>query len=94
MAASHQKQGWEVFTDYIIDVINQHTEHTVFILWGAYAQRKGQRIDTSKHLVLKAAHPSPLSANRGGFFGSKVFSKTNQYLIQHGKAPIQWQLDE
>ncbi|XID75897.1 uracil-DNA glycosylase [Alkanindiges sp. WGS2144] len=93
-AASHQNQGWEKFTDCIIDVINEKTEHTVFILWGAYAQRKGQRIDSSKHLVLKAAHPSPLAANRGGFFGCKVFSKTNQYLIQHGKAPIQWQLDE
>lgn len=94
LAASHQKKGWEEFTDSIIDIINSSTEHTVFILWGAYAQRKGQRIDTNKHLVLKAAHPSPLSANRGGFFGCKVFSKTNEYLIQHGKAPIQWQLDE
>jgi uracil-DNA glycosylase len=93
-AASHQNKGWEEFTDRVIDVINQNTEHTVFILWGAYAQRKGQRIDNSKHLVLKAAHPSPLAANRGGFFGCKVFSKTNNYLIQHGKAPIQWQLDE
>ncbi len=94
LAASHQKKGWEVFTDHVIDVINSNTEHTVFILWGAYAQRKGQRIDTSKHLVLKAAHPSPLAANRGGFFGCNVFSKTNNYLIEHGKAPIQWQLDE
>lgn len=94
LAASHQKKGWEVFTDHVIDVINNNTEHTVFILWGAYAQRKGQRIDTSKHLVLKAAHPSPLAANRGGFFGCNVFSKTNNYLIEHGKAPIQWQLDE
>ncbi|RYY78246.1 MAG: uracil-DNA glycosylase [Moraxellaceae bacterium] len=93
-AASHQNKGWEDFTDHVIDVINQKTEHTVFILWGAYAQRKGKRIDSSKHLILKAAHPSPLSANRGGFFGCHVFSKTNQYLIQHGKAPIQWQLDE
>ncbi len=94
LAASHQKKGWEVFTDHVIDVINSNTEHTVFILWGAYAQRKGQRIDTSKHLVLKAAHPSPLAANRGGFFGCNVFSKTNNYLIEHGIAPIQWQLDE
>lgn len=90
---SHQNQGWEYFTDSVIDVINQHTEHTVFILWGAYAQRKGQRIDPHRHLVLKAAHPSPLSANRGGFFGCKVFSKANHYLQQHGKTPIQWQLD-
>lgn len=90
---SHQKQGWEEFTDAVIDVINEQRESVVFILWGAYAQRKGQRIDTQKHLVLKAAHPSPLSANRGGFFGCKVFSKTNQYLEQHGITPINWQLD-
>ncbi|KAA8735599.1 uracil-DNA glycosylase [Acinetobacter qingfengensis] len=91
--ASHQKQGWEEFTDAVIDVINEQRQSVVFILWGAYAQRKGQRIDTQKHLVLKAAHPSPLSANRGGFFGCKVFSKTNEYLIQHGIEPINWQLD-
>lgn len=90
---SHQKQGWEEFTDAVIDAINEHCHSVVFILWGAYAQRKGQRIDTKKHLVLKAAHPSPLAANRGGFFGCKVFSKTNQYLIQHGIEPINWQLD-
>lgn len=92
--ASHQNRGWEKFTDQIIDVINRQTEHTVFILWGSYAQRKGQRIDSNCHLILKAAHPSPLAANRGGFFGCKVFSKANDYLVQHGKAPIQWQLDE
>lgn len=92
--ASHQNKGWEYFTDKVIDVINQSTEHTVFILWGAYAQRKGQRIDSSRHLVLKAAHPSPLSANRGGFFGCKVFSKANEYLIEHAKAPIEWRLDD
>ena len=90
---SHQKRGWEEFTDHIIDVLNEQREHIVFILWGAYAQRKGQRIDQNKHLVLKAAHPSPLSANRGGFFGCKVFSKTNNYLKQHGIEPIDWQLD-
>ena len=90
---SHQKQGWEDFTDNVIDVLNEHRERIVFILWGAYAQRKGQRIDRNKHLVLSAAHPSPLSANRGGFFGCKVFSKTNQYLKQHGIEPIDWQLD-
>ena len=90
---SHQKQGWEDFTDTIIDVLNEQREHIVFILWGAYAQRKGQRIDREKHLVLTAAHPSPLSANRGGFFGCKVFSKTNYYLKQHGIEPINWQLD-
>ena len=90
---SHQKQGWEDFTDTIIDVLNEQREHIVFILWGAYAQRKGQRIDREKHLILTAAHPSPLSANRGGFFGCKVFSKTNYYLKQHGIEPINWQLD-
>jgi len=90
---SHQKRGWEEFTDHLIDVLNEQREHIVFILWGAYAQRKGQRIDQNKHLILKAAHPSPLSANRGGFFGCKVFSKTNNYLKQHGIEPIDWQLD-
>lgn len=90
---SHQKRGWEEFTDHVIDVLNEQREHIVFIIWGAYAQRKGQRIDQNKHLVLKAAHPSPLSANRGGFFGCKVFSKTNNYLKQHGIEPIDWQLD-
>ncbi|WP_297427685.1 uracil-DNA glycosylase [uncultured Acinetobacter sp.] len=90
---SHQKRGWEDFTDHVIDVLNQQREHIVFILWGAYAQRKGQRIDPNKHLVLKAAHPSPLAANRGGFFGCKAFSKTNNYLKQNGIEPINWQLD-
>ena len=90
---SHQKQGWEAFTDEVIDVLNEQREHLVFILWGAYAQRKGQRINRDRHLVLTAAHPSPLAANRGGFFGCKVFSKTNQYLKQHGIEPIDWQLD-
>lgn len=90
---SHQKHGWEEFTDHVIDVLNEQREHIVFILWGAYAQRKGQRINQDKHLVLKAAHPSPLAANRGGFFGCKVFSKSNNYLKQHGIEPIDWQLD-
>ena len=90
---SHHKQGWEEFTDAVIDVLNEQREYVVFILWGAYAQRKGQRINRNRHLVLTAAHPSPLSANRGGFFGCKVFSKTNQYLKQHGIEPIDWQLD-
>ena len=90
---SHQKRGWEDFTDAVIDVLNEQREHIVFILWGAYAQRKGQRIDQNKHLVLKAAHPSPLAANRGGFFGCEAFSKTNNYLKQNGIEPINWQLD-
>ena len=90
---SHQKRGWEDFTDHVIDVLDQQREHIVFILWGAYAQRKGQRIDPNKHLILKAAHPSPLAANRGGFFGCKVFSKSNNYLKQNGIEPIDWLLD-
>ena len=93
LPTSHQKRGWEDFTDHVIDVLNQQREHIVFILWGAYAQRKGQRIDPNKHLILKAAHPSPLAANRGGFFGCKVFSKSNNYLKQNGIEPIDWQLD-
>lgn len=93
LPASHQKQGWEDFTDYIIEVLSEKRDNIVFILWGAYAQRKGQRIDPQKHLVLKAAHPSPLAANRGGFFGCKVFSKSNNYLKQNGIEPINWQLD-
>ncbi|WP_410211470.1 uracil-DNA glycosylase [Aquirhabdus sp.] len=90
---SHQGRGWEEFTDHVIDVVNEQTNNTVFILWGAYAQKKGQFIDRNRHLVLTAVHPSPLAANRGGFFGLKPFSKTNQYLVQHGKSPINWQLN-
>ncbi len=89
---SHQGRGWEDFTDQVIDVVNEKTQNTVFILWGSYAQKKGKRIDSDRHLVLTAAHPSPLAANRGGFFGCRAFTKTNQYLIQHGKQPINWQL--
>ena len=91
-AGSHQGQGWEDFTDAVISAINARTDHTVFILWGAYAKKKGRYIDTDRHLVLTANHPSPLSANRGGFFGCQVFSKANDYLISFGKAPINWQL--
>lgn len=88
---AHQGMGWEIFTDRIIDIINEKLENIVFILWGAYAQKKGAKIDSSKHFILKAPHPSPLSAYRG-FFGSKPFSKTNNYLINNGKTPIKWQL--
>lgn len=91
-AASHKNQGWEVFTDAVIDAINEHTEHTVFVLWGSYAQRKGRFIDEDKHLILTAVHPSPLAANRGGFFGTQPFSKANMYLQQYGKKPVDWQL--
>lgn len=91
---SHQNAGWEQFTDTVINIINEQTEHTVFILWGSKAQKKGKYINTDKHLILTAVHPSPLAANRGGFFGSKPFSKTNDYLMQYGKTPIDWQLPQ
>ncbi len=93
-AGSHQKKGWEQFTDAVIEAVNQHTTNTVFILWGSKAKQKGKYIDTDKHLILTAVHPSPLSANRGGFFGTKPFSKTNDYLTMHGKTPIDWQLPQ
>lgn len=89
---SHKNAGWEQFTDAVINIINEQTEHTVFILWGSKAQKKGKYINTDKHLILTAVHPSPLAANRGGFFGSKPFSKTNDYLVQYGRTPIDWQL--
>ena len=88
-AGSHQKKGWEQFTDAIIKTISEKKTGVVFLLWGKYAQVKGAVIDESKHLVLKAAHPSPLSAHNG-FFGCKHFSKTNEYLQQHGKKNIEW----
>jgi len=88
-AGSHQQRGWEDFTDAVIHRIAEEKEHVVFILWGSYAQKKGEFIDPLRHRVLKSAHPSPLSAYRG-FFGSKPFSKTNQYLIQTGQTPISW----
>lgn len=91
-ANAHQNQGWETFTDSIIHRLNDQKSGLVFILWGAYAQKKGAFIDPSKHLVIKSPHPSPLSAHRG-FFGSRPFSKTNDYLIQHQKKPINWALD-
>ena len=88
-AASHQGKGWEIFTDSIISVLSEKRESCVFLLWGSYAQKKGSVIDTSKHLVLKAPHPSPLSAHRG-FFGCKHFSKCNEYLIETNQTPIDW----
>jgi uracil-DNA glycosylase len=86
---SHQKKGWEEFTDEVIRQVSAGRPHVVFILWGAYAQKKEELIDTRKHLVLKAAHPSPYSADRG-FFGSKPFSKANAWLAEHNEATIQW----
>lgn len=88
---SHQNRGWEIFTDKIIDTINRRLDSVVFLLWGAYAQRKGANINSKRHLILKAPHPSPLSAFRG-FFGSRPFSKVNSYLTAKGKEPIIWQL--
>jgi uracil-DNA glycosylase len=88
-AGAHQQQGWEIFTDAIIAALNEQHEHLVFILWGAYAQKKGRVIDRQRHLVLQSVHPSPLSAYRG-FFGSQPFSKTNHYLSAQGKSPIRW----
>ena len=88
-AGSHQGKGWEEFTDAAIHRLAEEREHMVFILWGSYAQKKGAFIDPKKHLVLQAPHPSPLSAHRG-FFGSKPFSKTNEYLKKHGQEPIHW----
>jgi uracil-DNA glycosylase len=89
-AGSHQKKGWEQFTDSVISILNKEKEHLVFFLWGAYAQKKGEAIDRSKHLVLESVHPSPLSASRG-FFGNKHFSRCNEYLMAHGIEPINWQ---
>lgn len=90
-AGSHQGKGWERFTDKVIEVLNAEREHLVFMLWGSYAQKKGQFIDRMRHLVLQAPHPSPLSAHRG-FFGCRHFSKANEYLITKGQTPVDWSL--
>jgi len=90
---AHKGRGWEIFTDKIIELVNDRCEHVVFVLWGSYAQKKGTRIDKNKHLVINDPHPSPLSAYRG-FWGSKPFSKSNTYLIAHGKKPIEWKLED
>lgn len=92
-AASHQGKGWERFSDAVIRAVNDQCEHVVFLLWGAYAQKKAAFVDASRHLVLKSAHPSPLSAHNG-FLGSRPFSKANAYLEQHGRTPIDWALPE
>ncbi len=89
-AGSHQKKGWETFTDAVIRRLAREKEHLVFMLWGSYAQRKGAFIDPERHLVLKAAHPSPLSAERGGWFGNGHFAQANEYLTAHGLGPIVW----
>jgi uracil-DNA glycosylase len=92
-AGAHQGKGWERFTDRIIHAVAEEHEHVVFILWGAYAQKKAAFVDPKRHLVLKSVHPSPLSAHNG-FFGSKPFSKTNADLQSHGLEPIDWQLPQ
>jgi uracil-DNA glycosylase len=88
-AGSHQKKGWEEFTDYVIRILNDQKNNIVFFLWGAYAQKKGESIDRTRHLVLESVHPSPLSASKG-FFGNKHFSRCNDYLIRNGIEPIDW----
>lgn len=89
-AGSHQRKGWEQFTDRVIEVVSQKKEDVVFLLWGGYAKKKLKLIDDSKHYVLTSGHPSPLSANRGYWFGNKHFSKTNAFLEQMGRGPICW----
>ena len=90
LAGSHQQHGWEQFTDAVIAKLNEQKEKLVFMLWGTYAQNKGKYIDPSKHLILKAKHPSPLSANFGGWFGERHFSKCNAFLTNMHFEPIQW----
>jgi uracil-DNA glycosylase len=89
-AGSHQNKGWEQFTDAVIRCVSDQKQGVVFLLWGKYAQDKGKVIDTSKHFVLKCKHPSPMSANAGGWFGNKHFSQVNNYLISKGLEPIVW----
>ena len=89
-AGSHQRKGWETFTDAAIKALSDERENLVFILWGGYARSKKSLIDMSKHLVLESVHPSPLSANRGGWFGNHHFSRCNAYLEEHGKKAIDW----
>lgn len=89
-AASHQRRGWETFTDAAIRALSEGREHLVFMLWGGYARSKAALIDGTRHLVLQSVHPSPLSANRGGWFGNHHFSRCNAYLAGHGEEPIRW----
>lgn len=90
LAGSHQKRGWELFTDAVIRVVNEKCNHVVFMLWGAYAQKKGAHIDRSKHLILESVHPSPLSAHRG-FLGNGHFKSANEYLEKNARPKIDWQ---
>lgn len=91
-AGSHQGKGWEYFTDAVIRVLDAQKEHLVFLLWGTYARNKGRLINRSKHLVLECGHPSPLSANKGHWFGNRHFSQCNHYLASHYLSPINWNL--
>ena len=92
LAGSHQNKGWEIFTDKVIEIISNETNNTVFLLWGSFAKKKRKLIDVSKHKILESGHPSPLSANRGYWFGNKHFSKCNEYLDSYGKKKIDWSL--
>ena len=91
VAGSHQGKGWETFTDEVIRAVNEKSDHVVFVLWGAYARRKAQIVDRSRHTVVESAHPSPLSAHNG-FFGSKPFSAVNAALVAHDQPAIDWSL--
>jgi uracil-DNA glycosylase len=90
---SHAKRGWEEFTQEVIQILNEEKENVIFVLWGAYAQKLGKYIDPQHHFIIQAAHPSPLSANRGGFFKTKPFSKINEYLVGSGQEVIDWGRD-
>jgi len=92
LAGSHQNKGWEIFTNKVIEVISIETNNTVFLLWGSFAKQKKELINTDKHKILESGHPSPLSANRGYWFGNKHFSKCNDYLDSVGKSKIDWSL--
>ena len=87
---SHAKRGWEEFTQEVIQILNEEKENVIFVLWGAYAQKLGKYIDPQRHFIIQAAHPSPLSANRGGFFKTKPFSKINEHLVGSGQEVIEW----
>lgn len=92
-AASHKGRGWEIFTDEVIRIINKKTTPVVFILWGSYARSKKELITNDKHLIIESAHPSPLSAHNG-FFGTRPFSKTNNFLVKHGIKPVNWEIKD
>ena len=92
LPGSHQNKGWEIFTDKVIEIISNETNNTVFLLWGSFAKQKRKLIDASKHKILESGHPSPLSANRGYWFGNKHFSECNDYLNSIGKSKIDWSL--